>query len=120
MKAVRILQVFVLLAFLTYFVLLHAANPTMLSLPFFLPAPPALVLAVALLLGWLIGWVPGRIASWRQSRELTRLERRVAELEQHLPSYDKEPFRSTPVIPDRMPTDRTVRDEDAIHDRRGG
>ena len=120
MKAARILQALALVALLTYFVLLHAANPTMLILPFFLPAPPALVLAVALLLGWLIGWIPGRVVSWRKSRELSRLERRVAELEQHVPSYDKEPFRGAPVIPDRMPEDRVLRDEDVMHDRRGG
>ena len=105
MKAVRILQVIALLLLLTYFVLLHAANPIMLSLPFFLPLPPALVVGFVLVLGWLIGWTPGRVAAWRRQREITQLRRRIAELEQHLPSYDKEPIDNTPVIPDRMPTE---------------
>lgn len=108
MKAVRIAQILVVVALVVYFVLLHAANPTLLNLPFFLPLPPALVVALALVVGWLIGWLPGRIAAWRRARELRRLRRRVAELEQHVPSYDKTPQYDTPVIPDRMPvTDDT-------------
>lgn len=102
MKAVRIAQILVVVALVVYFVVLHAANPTMLNLPFFLPLPPALVVAMALVVGWLIGWLPGRIAAWRRARELRRLRHRVAELEQHVPSYDKTPEHNTPVIPDRM------------------
>ena len=105
MKAVRIVQILVLVALAVYFILLHAANPTLLNLPFFLPLPPALVVVLALVVGWLIGWLPGRIASWRRSREVQRLRHRVAELEQHVPSYDKTPEQNTPVIPDRMPVD---------------
>lgn len=115
MKAVRILQVIVLLLLLTYFVLLHAANPILLNLPFFLPMPPSVVLGLALVLGWLIGWIPGRVVMWRRQREITRLERRIAELEQHLPSYDQEPEDATPVIPDRMPSD-----EERASDRQSG
>ena len=115
MKAVRILQVLALLALLFYFILLHSANPTLLSLPFFLPAPPALVLAVALLLGWAIGWIPSRIVAWRRSREVARLERRVADLEQHVPSYERARIQAAPVIPDRI-----QREDDAMPDRHGG
>lgn len=115
MNVVRILQIIALLLLLTYFVLLHAANPVMVDLPFLLPIPPAVALAIALLIGWLLGWVPGKIAAWRKVREVRRLQSRVSELEQHLPSYDKEPERDTPVIPDRMP-----RAEDGASDRHGG
>lgn len=113
MKAVRILQVIALLMLLGYFLLLHAANPILLNLPFLLPMPPVIVLGAALLIGWLIGWVPGRIAKWRRKREADRLRRRISELEQHVPSYDKEPVENTPVIPDRMPSD-----EERVSDRR--
>ena len=115
MNVVRILQIIALLLLLTYFVLLHAANPVMVDLPFLLPMPPALALGIALLIGWLLGWVPGRISAWRKAREVRRLESRVSELEQHLPSYDKEPERDTPVIPDRMP-----RAQDGASDRHSG
>lgn len=115
MKAVRILQVLLVIVLGGYFLLVDAANPTLLSLPFFLPLPPALVVALALVLGWLIGWTPGRIATWRKSRELHRMQRRVAELERHVPSYDKGAIENTPVIPDRI---AVARDED--EDRGGG
>lgn len=111
MKAVRILQIFVVIALVVYFVLLHAANPTLIDLPFFLALPPALVVAMALVVGWLLGWLPGRIAVWRRARELRRLRQRVAELEQHVPSYDKTPEENTPVIPDRIPVTEEPADE---------
>lgn len=115
MKVVRIIQVAILVSLVGYFGLIHSTNPTLLHLPFLLPMPPALVLGLALLLGWSVGWVPARLSGWRRMREIRRLERRVAELEQHVPTYDKEPLRPAPVIPDRMP-----RDEEPIPDRRGG
>ena len=103
MKAVRIVQVLVVVALLVYFVLLHAANPTLLNLPFFLPLPPALVVAMALGIGWLIGWLPGRLAAWRRAREVRRLQHRIEELERNASGYERTREPSTPVIPDRMP-----------------
>ena len=103
MKAVRILQILVLVALAVYFVMLHAANPTRVDLLVFFPLPPALVIAIALVVGWLIGWVPGRVTAWRRAREVERLRNRVAELEQHVPSFGRAPEQTPPVIPDRMP-----------------
>ena len=99
MKAMRILQIALLVVVAVYLVLLHNLNPNLaVDLPLLLPIPVALLLAVALLLGWLVGWLPNRLRLWRQGREVARLERRVHELEEHLPSYDR---GGTPVIPDR-------------------
>lgn len=99
-RAARFVPLIVLVVLAVYLVLVHNANPAYLNLPFMLSLPPALVIAVALLLGWLIGWLPSRAAVWRRGRELRRLRRRLDELEQHVPSYDND--HAEPVIPDRF------------------
>lgn len=102
MKAARILQFLILTVILAYLLLLHSANQTNVNLPFFLDLPPAVLAAVALLLGWLLGWVPGRVGRWRKEREIRRLERRLSELEQHRPHYEKSAYEEDePIIPDR-------------------
>lgn len=97
MKPLRIVQIVLLVLVLIYLLLLHNQNPTNLAMPFFLSLPPALVIAVALLAGWLVGWSLGRLGRWRQLRELQALQRRIDELEQHLPNFDER----AAVIPDR-------------------
>lgn len=99
-RAARFVSLFVLVVVAVYLVLLHSANPAVLDLPFMLPLAPALVIAIALGLGWLLGWLPARVALWRRGRELRRLRRRLEEIEQHVPSYDSEGVE--PVIPDRF------------------
>jgi len=47
-----------------------------------------------------VTWVPAWWSALQSKRQVQRLERRIAELESHLPSYDT--GRSTPVIPDRV------------------
>jgi|GEM_PF-1131830 len=101
-KAVRIIQFLFFALLIVYLILLHNANPSSILLPFLLPLPPAFVIVVALLGGWLMGWLPNRLLLWRRKREIRKLSRRVAELEQHVPTYDKNTqSRRTPVIPDR-------------------
>ncbi len=98
MKALRIVQIVVLAGVAVYLVLVHNANPTNVTLPLAIPLPPAVLIAVALVIGWLVGWLPGRVRAWRRGREIDRLERKIDELESHLPGYDRD---GTPVIPDR-------------------
>lgn len=101
MKVLRIIQILLLVALGGYLVLLHNDNPGFLRLPFVISLPPALVVTLALLVGWLVGWLPTRMALWRRRREIRRLQQRVSELEQHLPSYDSPASEGPPVIPDR-------------------
>lgn len=99
MRIVRILQIVALVLLAVYGAMLHDANPEPLALPWLVPMPPVLVLLLVAIVAFLAGWIPPRVRLWRRGRETVRLRRRVAELEQHLPSYDLRP--SPPVIPDR-------------------
>ena len=99
MRVVRILQVVALVLLFAYGVMVHNANPEPLALPYLVPVSPAAALLVAIVIAFLMGWIPPRLRAWRRSREVARLERRIAELEQHVPAYDLRP--GTPVIPDR-------------------
>ncbi|MEX2542282.1 MAG: lipopolysaccharide assembly protein LapA domain-containing protein [Trueperaceae bacterium] len=102
MKAVRLLQIVIVLAAGAYLVLLHDMNEVNVVLPFLLSLPPAAVVVIALALGWLLGWLPPAVRGMRRGRELRQLRRRVAELEQddYVQTADGlEP----PVIPDRRP-----------------
>ena len=97
MKPIRIVQIVLLVLAIIYLLLLHNQNPANLALPLFISLPPALVIALALFIGWLVGWSVGQLGHWRQARELKALQDRIDELEQHLPNYDER----APVIPDR-------------------
>lgn len=99
MRIVRIVQVVTLVVLGVYGVIVHNANPDPLALPGLVPLSPALVVLAAAVVAFLVGWLPTRLRVWRRSREVTRLERRIAELEQHVPNYDRTP--ATAVIPDR-------------------
>lgn len=98
-RVVRIVQALALILIAGYLLLLHNANPQSLALPGLVPMPPSLVLVVSIVAAFLAGWLPPRIRLWQRDREIRRLQRRIHEHEQHVPSYDR-PERA-PVIPDR-------------------
>ena len=101
MKVFRIIQVIGFVIVLAYLVLLHQANDY-INLPFVIPAPPAIVIGLALFLGFIWGWIPGRIGVWRRRQEIRKLNKRIRELEQHLPTYAKSnKDEKEPIIPDR-------------------
>lgn len=103
MKAVRLIQIIVVLAAVLYLFLLHDTNDVNVRLPYLMSVPPSLVIIGSLVLGWLLGWLPPTLRGLRRSRELRRLRARVAELERgSTPPQVGEP--ETPVIPDRRPS----------------
>lgn len=109
MKAVRLLQIVVVLAAGAYLVLLHDMNEVNVFLPFLFSLPPAAVVVLALLIGGLLGWAPTALRAMNRNREVRRLRRRVAELEK----WDPEQTLSdseTPIIPDRRPTEARVQE----------
>lgn len=99
MRTFRIAQLVVLAALVGYGVVFHNANPQPLALPGLLPLPASLVVLLVAVIAFLAGWLPATIRAWRRHREASRLQRRITELEQHVPSYDRDV--SAPVIPDR-------------------
>lgn len=108
MKAGRIVSILLLVLLIVYLLLFHGANPVLVELPLLLgfvpPLPVSYVVIFVLVVGWLVGWLPSRIVAWRRSREIRRLEKRIAEL---TPNYAPLPAETThqtgefPVIPDR-------------------
>lgn len=101
MKVARIFQFILLVVVALYLLWLHSANQDFVNLPGLLDLPAAIVIAVALLLGWLMGWLPTRLALWRKRREVVKLQKRVDALERRLPTYQTERYNDDPVIPDR-------------------
>lgn len=101
MRIVRIVQIAIALLALAYVAVVQNANPEPLALPGLLPLPVWLVALLTAVLSYLAGWLPATVRAWRRGREIHRLERRVADLESHVPSYDR--ASSAPVIPDRAP-----------------
>jgi uncharacterized integral membrane protein len=104
----RIVQIVLLVLALVYLLLLHNQNPATLSMPFMISLPPALVILIALALGWLAGWGGARLGGWRQGREMKAKQRQIDELqlriddmEQHRPNFDDR----AAVIPDRSGAD---------------
>jgi len=120
-KAARIVQLLLIVLAAVYLWLFHSANPDYVELPFmhrlFLPQlPVGIVVVAALLIGWLVGWAPTRLALWRRTRELRRVQTELAEerrrtAPQAVPvnPYLTEP--EIPVIPDR-PYDPELGDPD--------
>ena len=101
MRIVRIVSWVVLAVVVLYAFVVQNANPNLVALPGLLSLPLWLVLTLVALIAFLAGWIPSTIRAWRRGRDRAQLERRVAELEAHLPSYDRDP--GTTVIPDRIP-----------------
>lgn len=99
MRTGRIIQVVILVLAIVYLVIVQGANPAPLALPGLLPLPLWLIVVIAAGAGYLAGRLPAGLRAWRARRDVQRLERRVAELESHVPSYDRS--ADTPVIPDR-------------------
>ena len=115
MKAVRLLQIVIVLAAGAYLVLLHDMNEVNVFLPFLFSLPPAVVVVLALLIGWLLGWVPSALRGMRRSRENRRLRRRVEELEKWDPERTV-PHEEAPVIPDRGPYETGVQEPYEEHE----
>ncbi len=86
MKFWRILQLVMLVVVAGYLLLLHQLNPANVLMPFFLSMPPALLVVIALLLGYLYGFIPARLTLWRRNRELQGLKKRLSELESRVSS----------------------------------
>ncbi|MDZ7801530.1 MAG: LapA family protein [Trueperaceae bacterium] len=116
MRVLRIAQVVLLALLIGYGVVFHNANPQPLALPGLLPLPASLVILLAVLIAFLSGRVPPSIRGWRQRRELARLKRRITDLEQHVPSYDRDV--SAPVIPDRAAAPEPEEPRDTERSRR--
>lgn len=119
MRIGRIVQLVVLIAAIAYLVVIQTANPAPLALPALLPLPIWIVLFGTALAAYLAGWLPAQLRAWRNRREMQRLERRVAELESHVPSYDAShqpaviPDRTTPSVDAGDRSDAAERSDDA-------
>jgi hypothetical protein len=105
----RIVQVVILVLATIYLVIMQSANPAPLALPGLLPLPLWLIVAGVGVGAYVAGRLPAGLRAWRARREVQRLERRVAELESHVPSYDRS--SDAPVIPDRGPPPQLERDD---------
>jgi uncharacterized integral membrane protein len=106
-KALRIVQIIVLLVLVAYLFLMNNYNPTWLELPFVIALPSALVVGLGMLVGWLVGWAFGQGSTWSKNREIKGLKKRLAEFERQEPkvtavNISRDP--ETPVIPDRSAT----------------
>lgn len=100
MKALRVAQIVALVLVAIYVLLFHNVNPDHVRMPLLFSVPPAVVVALAIVLAWLVGWVPGRTRAWRLERRLRRAEadREVLALEL---ARARRGEPSDPVIPDR-------------------
>jgi uncharacterized integral membrane protein len=99
-KALRVAQIVALVLIAIYVLLFHNVNPDHVRLPLLFSMPPAVVVALAAVLGWLVGWLPSRTRAWRLERRLHR-----AEADREVLATELERTRrgepSDPVIPDR-------------------
>ena len=101
MKALRIAQWVALALFGVYLLLLHNANPSPLTLPFLLPLPAALLIAVVALVAYLVAALPSRWRLWRVERKLQALAGELEGAQQALVEARREE-PSEAVIPDRQ------------------
>ena len=100
MKAARVVQFILLVVVVGYLWWVYSVNQAYVDLPGIIALPAGVVVALALLVGWLTGWLPGRFALWRARRENGKLKARLAKLE---PTPGTEALRTLrdPAIPDR-------------------
>jgi len=106
-KAARIVQFILFALVAVYLWMVHGANVFMvLPIPLLgnIRVSPALVIAIAFLVGYLIGYFPTQFKAWRNGRKGRKLQKRVTELEERLPGYAKDGSKQ-PVIPDRSAAD---------------
>lgn len=111
MKALRIIQIILLVVVVAYLFLINNYNPNWTELPFLISLPSALVLAIGILLGYLAGWLFGRGGTWSKNREVSKLRKRVTELERSEPTVTAVNITrdsETPIIPDRSPAPNTT------------
>lgn len=100
MKASRIAIIAVVAALAVYVLVYQLNNAQLLvRVPFAGPMPLYIPTLTLMLLAALTVWVPLSLHNWQLNRERRTLERRITELEVHLPSYDRSD--GEPVIPDR-------------------
>jgi uncharacterized membrane protein (DUF485 family) len=103
MKAFRIVQIILLVLVIGYLFWLHGFNPTWIEIPLLFSLPAAVVIGIALVVGWLVGWLSGRNALWGKGREIKKLNKRIAELESQtmVRSGKTTEESAAPIIPDR-------------------
>lgn len=100
MKALRIVQIVVLVLVAVYVVLFHYANPETVRLPLLISVPPSLIVVITAVVAWLSGWLPGRTRLWSLERRLKRADADRKVLATEMDRVRRgEP--SDPVIPDR-------------------
>ncbi len=100
MKAIRIVQVIVLVLLAAYVAVFHAANPETVRLPGLISMPVAIVVALGMLVAWFVGWLPARLRIWRLERKLATVRSERDRLLDQLEPDGLGPIRA-PVIPDR-------------------
>ena len=102
MKVIRIVQLLCIAILVGFTIWLHLLNQENYpNVPLFIDIPVAFLLCFAFSCGWILAYTPSKIMRFRQQREITRLAKRVADLERTLgiPSS-----QTRTVIPDRDPT----------------
>jgi membrane protein YdbS with pleckstrin-like domain len=99
-KAVRIVQLVLLVLLAVYLWIFHSVNEMTVTLPLLPSMRPGAVVVIAIVLTYLVGWVPGRYRVWRLERKLEALRAERDELATRVRprEYDTPP---APVIPDR-------------------
>lgn len=111
MKAFRIFQIILLVVLVGYLLWVNNYNREWIGLPYLIDLPVGLVLGAALLIGYFFGWLFGQAGGWSKNRELSKLKKRVAELERNEPKVTAVNITrdsDTPIIPDRAPTPGTT------------
>jgi hypothetical protein len=101
-KAIRIVQVILLVLLAAYVAIFHAANPENVRLPGLMSMPIALVVALGMVVAWLLGWLPARLRIWRLERKLAILRSERDRLLDELEPPGAGSPRPAPVIPDRV------------------
>ncbi len=100
MKAIRIVQVIVLVLLAVYVAIFHAANPETVRLPGLISMPVAFVAALAMVVAWFTAWLPARLKIWRLERKLTTIRSERDRLLDELQLTG--PGSGAPIIPDRV------------------
>ena len=119
MKPPHIILALFVITLVVYLALLQNSDPNQsgIYLPFLRARlQTGWVLAFLITFSWLIGWIPGKIALWRKGKEIRTLNKKIQDLEQHVPSYDQDILGDKPVIPDRnqstpIPATPPIKDE---------